>query len=322
MQRKSKPHNEAHVNVGVDVSKAWLDICILPDGMKMKLANDKKGHMALIAELARHKVALIVMEPTGKYHLKVHQALAKAGFAVAVINPYRSRKFADSWGQLAKTDKIDAAMLALFGERLNPPGSPARTDLMLKINDLVQARIALVDDRTVLKNRLQAAGLRRLHSLFKKRLRNLAADIALLEKDILAQITQDGKLARRFDILTSIPGIGPISAMTLIATMPELGSANNKQIAALLGVAPMNWDSGKMRGKRAIKGGRFAVRRALYMPAMTIATRVQSTLHDFYQRMIKRGKPAKVAITAVMRKLIILANTLIKNNCTWKANYA
>lgn len=260
MQRQSKPHNEIHVNVGIDVSKASLDICILPANIRMKVANDKNGEKTLIDQLATHQASLIVMEPTGKYHLKLHQALANAGFSVAVINPYRSRKFADSWGQLAKTDKIDAHMLALFGERMNPPNSIVPTDLTMEINDMVHARIALVADQTALKNRHEATGLARLQRLFEKRLRNLAKDIARLEKDILILIKQDGKLARWFDILMSIPGIGLISAMTLIATMPELGSVNNKQIAALLGVAPMNWDSGTMRGQRAIRGGRFEVR--------------------------------------------------------------
>jgi transposase len=322
MQRQSKPHNEAHVNIGIDVSKASLDICILPGGKQMKMANDSKAHKALITQLAPYKVALIVIEATGKYHLKLHQALAEARFAVAVINPYRSRKFADSWGQLAKTDKIDARMLALFGERMRPPSSIVPTDLMMRINEMVQARTSLVADQSALKNRLAVSNLARLHRLFKKRLRNLATDIARLEKDILFLIGQNEKLARRLEVLMSIPGIGLITAMTLIAAMPELGNANNKQIAALTGVAPMNWDSGTMRAKRAIKGGRFEVRRALYMPAMSVATRSSGTMHDFYQAMIKRGKPAKVAITAVMRKLIILANTLIKKDCMWKENYA
>lgn len=323
MQRQSKPRtNEGDVSVGIDVSKASLDICILPEGRQMKMANDKQAHKALIKELAGHRVGVVVMEATGKYHLKLHQALAQAGFAVAVINPYRSRKFSDSLGQLAKTDKIDAAMLALFGERLNPPGRPAPTDLMLEINDMVRARGHLVADQTVLKNRLEATGYKRLQTLFTKRLRNLARDIAVLEKEIYTLIARDEKLSRWYEILISIPGIGPVSAITLIACMPELGSANNKQIAALLGVAPMNWDSGIMRAKRAIRGGRFEVRRALYMPAISLATRSNSLMHEFYQRMINRGKPAKVAIIAVMRKLIIIANTLIKNNCTWKENYA
>jgi len=321
MQRKSKQHNRAKVTVGIDVSKARLDICILPCGVQLQMANNKKGHKAVIRELAAYDVSCIIIEPTGRLHRPLHLALEQADLAVCLVNPYRSRKFADAVGQLAKSDVIDARMLALYGAQTSPPATSARPDLMNEINELVMARAALVRDQTALKNRLGATGCRQLKVLFKKRLGNIAGDIGRLEDIILGLIKADEDLNRWYDILLSIPGIGRISAMVLIATMPELGRVNSKQIAALAGVAPMNWDSGTMRGKRKTKGGRFEARRALYMPALSVATRSPGPMKAFYESLVKRGKPAKLALTAVMRKMIIQANTLIKENRIWKENY-
>ena len=326
MQRKSMSHNQIQFSVGIDVSKATLDICILNDisqtGKLLKVSNAPDGHKHLITQLSKFCVSLVIIEPTGRYHQKLHQVLEKAGFKVAVINPYRSRKFADTLGQLAKSDVIDARMLALFGLQIKPPITPAPTKLLLQINAMVLARSSLIADQTALKNRLGASDVKQLTILFAKRIRQITRDIALLDKSILSLIKTDKKLSRWNEILLSIPGIGQISAMILIATMPEMGQINNKQIAALVGVAPMNWDSGIMRGKRKTKGGRFEVRRALYMPALTVATRLKGGMNKFYMAMLKRGKPAKVALTAIMRKLIILANTLIKNNTKWIPDYA
>ena len=181
----------------------------------------------------------------------------------------------------------------------------------------------MVREQTALKNRLASTLYSKLKKLYQNQLKDLAKQLKCLDRYLSDLMKKEQKLSRWFEILTSIPGIGRISAITLIALMPELGTANNKQIAALLGVAPMNWDSGTMRGKRKIKGGRFAVRNALYMPAMTLATRPSKTnMHHFYTQMINRGKPAKIAIIAVMRKLIILANTLIKKNELWKVDFS
>lgn len=267
-------------------------------------------------------VACVVLEATGPYHVKLHQELDNAGFPVAVINPYRSRKFADICGRLAKTDRIDAVMLARFAQHIDPPTTPAPTDLMIEINGLVHAREALITDRTALKNRIESTPLERLKVLFKNRILNLITDIEALETDILVLIKSDVNLKRRFQILLSIPGIGIITAMTLIAAMPELGHATGKEIAALTGVAPMNWDSGLMRGKHSIRGGRHAVRKALYMPALSVATRGETPFSKIYQTLISKGKPSKVAITAIMRKLIVLANILIRKNVLWDPELA
>jgi transposase len=317
MQRKSKSRNEGYNVVGIDISKASLDICILPEGRCLHLTNDKQGHDNLVRELLNKTIACVAVEATGPYHIKLHQELDNAGFPVAVINPYRSRKFADICGRLAKTDRIDAEVLAKFALHIDPPTMPAPTDLMIEINGLVHAREALMTDRTVLKNRIESTSLQQLKVLFKKRILDLTADIEALETDIIALIKIDVHLERRFQILLSMPGIGVVTAMTLIAAMPELGHATGKEIAALTGVAPMNWDSGLMRGKRSIRGGRHAVRKALYLPALSVATRGETPFSKSYQTLISKGKPFKVAITAIMRKLIVLANILIRKNVMW-----
>jgi transposase len=322
MQRKSKSRNEGYNVVGIDISKASLDIYILPEGRCLNLTNDKQGHDDLIRELLNKTIACVALEATGPYYIKLHQELDNAGFPVAVINPYRSRKFADICGQLAKTDRIDAEMLAKFALHIDPPTMPAPTDLMIEINGLVHAREALMTDLTVLKNRIESTSLQRLKVLFKKRILDLTADIEALETDIIALIKNDLNLERRFQILLSMPGIGVVTAMTLIAAMPELGHATGKEIAALTGVAPMNWDSGLMRGKRSIRGGRHAVRKALYMPALSVATRGKTPFSKSYQTLISKGKPFKVAITAIMRKLIVLANILIRKNVMWDPELA
>jgi transposase len=322
MQRESKSHNKDDKFVGVDVSKASLDICILPEGRCLHLTNDKQGHHALIMELADKTIACAAVEATGPYHVKLHQRLDNAGFPVAVINPYRSRKFADICGRLAKTDRIDAEMLARFAQHIDPPTTSAPTNLMIETNGLVHAREALIADRTALKNRLESTSIERLEVLFKKRIKDLTIDIEALETDIIALIKRDVSLERRLQILLSVPGIGVVTAMTLITGMPELGHATAKEIAALTGVAPMNWDSGLMRGKRSIRGGRHAVRKALYMPALSVATRGETPFSKSYQTLISKGKPFKVAITAIMRKLIVLANILITKNVMWDPELA
>jgi transposase len=322
MQRESKPRTKNDIVVGVDVSKASIDICLLPERKFLQLANDEKGHKALIEELSNRTVACVVMEATGPYHVKLHQALDHADLLVSVVNPYRSRKFADVCGRLAKTDRIDAEMLAHFAVRIEPPLTPSPTDMMIEIRSLVHARESLTTDRAALKNRLEGTSLPRLRALFEKRITDLVADIEALEADIIALIKSDADLDRRLQILLSMPGVGAITAMTLIATMPELGSATAKEIAALTGVAPMNWDSGFMRGKRSIRGGRHAVRKALYMPALSVATRGQTSFSKTYRTLINNGKPFKVAITAIMRKLIVMANMLVHKNVMWDPDLA
>jgi transposase len=309
-----KPMTEVYI--GIDVSKAWLDIHIHPSGDNLRFANDRVGVGELIREIAGLSVKLIVVEATGKSHRRVHRALDKAGHQVAVVNPYRSRKLADALGLLAKTDVIDARVLALFARHIDPRPTPPLAANIAEIKELVAARRAMVADMTALKNRLGSTEHRLPARQLRARLKTLEGQIKGLVTEIQRLIAADPGLARRAAILASVPGIGPIGVITLIAEMVELGTCSRTQIAALAGVAPMNWDSGLMRGRRIIKGGRAGVRTVLYMAALT-AVRANLGLKAFYQRLIKNGKKPKVALTAVMRKLIILTNILIKEDRTW-----
>jgi transposase len=242
---------------------------------------------------------------------------------VAVINPYRSRKFADMLGQLAKTDKIDAMMLARFGEMVRPDACIPVPKHLEELKELMYARAAAVADRTALKNRLTAAESVLLIRECRRQLKASSAHVKRLEAIIQAIIKEDHELTRRLAIFKSIPGVGKTVAWGLIAYMPELGTLSAKQAAALSGTAPMNWDSGKMRGKRRIRGGRSALRCLLYMAAVVAGVRgLEPALKATYDRLRGNGKAAKVAIVAVMRKIIILANTLIAENRTWQPKRA
>jgi transposase len=312
---------ETAVYVGIDTSKAWLDVYLQPIGHSLRIANTKEGLRQLHRELTGKGVALVVIEATGKLHRLAHRMLSQAGFAVAVVNPYRSRKLADALGQLAKTDKIDARVLALYGQMINPRATPVPDKTLSRLQELVLARQAFTADATALGNQQKAAEGPELKAILKRRIASLDRDIARLEAIIKALIASQSGLKSRYDILVSIKGIGPVVAATLLACLSELGFVNRAQIALLVGVAPINCDSGEMRGERHIRGGRAPVRNALYMAAVA-ASRCNPDLKAFYDRLRREGKKAKVALTAVMRKLVILANTLIRENRHWEQKHA
>lgn len=307
------------VYIGIDVSKAWLDVYIHPSGRSFRLANTKAGHKVLARRLRSRNVALIVMEATGKWHRAAHRALAANGHPVAVVNPYRSRKFADAFGQLAKTDRIDARMLALFAERIGPRVTPPSPQILCELRELVLARHGATRQRTALKNRLGGAGSSLVTNQIRSMLRMIERHIKALEGECAAIVAADPGLARGFAILTSVPGFGPVAATTMLTELNELGTCSRQEIAALAGVAPMNRDSGEMRGRRSIKGGRRQVRNTLYMAALA-ASRYNPDLKRFYHRLVENGKMPKLALTAVMRKLVIIANTLIKENRLWQTD--
>jgi transposase len=312
---------ETAVYAGIDVCKAWLDVYLHPIGRRFRVANGKEGCKQLRLELSGFPVALIVVEATGKLHRLCHRMLSAAGFAVAIVNPYRSRKLADAFGQLAKTDAIDARMLALYGEVIGPEATPVPAKTLAELQEFVLARQAAKAGETALNNRYGAAESLALKRLLKTQLNAQARLIAGLEAAIKALLSSDAGLKRRYEILTSIEGIGPIAAVTLVACLSELGLLAGAQIAALTGVAPMNCDSGEMRGQRSIKGGRAHVRTALYMAAVT-AIRCNPDMKAFYARLRAAGKATKVALTAVMRKLVLLANTLIREDRYWTPKHA
>jgi len=317
---EQEPKLAAPVYIGIDVCKAWLDVFIHPLGVAFRVANDRSGHKQLNRKLKKLSPELIVLEATGKFHRAPQRALHNAGFNVAIINPYRSRKFADAIGQLAKTDQIDARLLALFGESIKPKGTPPASCQLIELQDLTSARRRMVKQNAALENQLQSTENSSVCKMLRAQQKMLERHIKRIDKEMESLIGTDEHLLRRYEILLSIPGIGAVTASQLLAEMLELGQCTGKQICALAGVAPMNWDSGQRRGKRAIKGGRQHIRNNLYMAALS-ACQHNDDLKAFYQRLINpqqgEGKKKKVALVAVMRKLLVLANTLIRNDRCW-----
>ncbi|MFQ5567251.1 MAG: IS110 family transposase [Paracoccaceae bacterium] len=317
MQGKDSTDNTT-AYAGIDVCKAWLDIHLLAGEREeaFRVANTAEGIAALLRGLAGFTVGRAALEATGRMHHAVWDALHGAGILVVELNPYRSRKFADALGLLAKTDAIDARLLAMTAMSLDLAPSPPPTREMRRIRELQALRRNIVARRSALLNQLAAATDRFARRLLEAEKRLVERHAARIGAELLAMIETDAQLARTYAILVSIPGIGPVSAIALIADLPELGAASEKQIAALAGVAPMNWDSGNTRGRRRIKGGRATLRAALRMAALA-AARANPDLRAFRQRLVAAGKPHRVAITAVLRKLIILANSLVRDNRIW-----
>ncbi|MGH6852200.1 MAG: IS110 family transposase [Methylocella sp.] len=322
MQGKvSHEPSATRVYVGIDVCKDRLDVCIHPVGQKLTVSNEPNGIKRLIRILNAHDVVLVVMEATGKFHRLAHRSLSASGFKVAVVNPLRSRLFAEAIGALAKTDGVDARMLAILGESLDPASTPPPPELLENLQELVHGREAAVTERTAVLNQFGASKTKCLIAELKRQLRTLETSIANLDAEIKRLIQSDPRLARVFEILTSIPGLGDMTAFAIIADLKEIGTLSAKEVAMLVGVAPIACDSGETTGARHIRGGRRHVRRALYMAALS-ARSFNPALKQFYERLVAAGKEAKVALTALMRKLVILANTLVRENRTWQPNHA
>lgn len=304
------------VYVGVDVCKDHLDVYLHPLGEHLRVANDRDGLKRLKRALAAHETALVVIEATGKYHRPAHRSLGQSGFAVAVVNPLRSRLFAEAAGMLAKTDRVDARMLAIFGEALGPRARPATPEALEALQELVRARSAATKERTALVNRLAASRIALLKAELRRRLKSLDGHLLRLGTEIARRIAAEPALARRNEILRSIPGIGPTVAAELLADLAELGTLDRRAAASLAGLAPFADDSAGSHGQRRIRGGRAHARRALYWAALS-AARHNHELARFHARLRDAGKRPKVALTAVMRKIVVLANTLLKENRTW-----
>lgn len=312
-ERSAKPP----VYVGIDVCKDWLDVHVHPLGRSLRVANSRDGLKRLRRELSNVAVELVVMEATGKYHRQAHRTLHAAGWPVAIVNPLRSRLFAEATGRLAKTDTIDARLLAILGESLAPEAQPPAPEALEELQELVAARQAAAAEATALVNRLGASATAFLKTELRRRIKSLQGHIARLEAEIEGRIAADPRLQRRYAIVRSIPGIGPVAATMLIIGLCELGACSNRAAALLAGLAPIAADSGERRGERHIRGGRAPVQNALYMAAVT-ASRFNPHLATFYRRLIAAGKKPKVALTAVMRKLVVLANTLLREDRPWQ----
>jgi len=305
--------------VGIDISKDRLDVACLPAAVRTLPAfgNDAKGHAALIAWLKEVSPRLIVLESTGGYQRVLVAALAGAGLPVVVVNPRQVRDFARALGVLAKTDAIDAMVLARFGEKVNPPLRPLPDAESAVLIDLLARRRQLVELRTAETNRLGQATSTRIKASIRAVLTTIEKQIASIDRDLDDRIKRSPVWKEKEDLLTSVPGVGPLTARTLLANLPELGVISRQTIAALVGVAPINRDSGTMRGKRTTWGGRSVVRSALYM-ATLVATRHNPTLRAHYAKLVSAGKAKKLALVACMRKLLVILNALLRTRTPWR----
>ena len=302
--------------VGIDISKDWLDAFTAPEGRASRFSNDSAGFRKLIAWIGS-EVDRIAYEPSGPFHRDLEETLLKTGLPVYAINPFQVRSFARSLGRRAKTDTVDAQMLATMAaaiEDLHP--TEARSQGQRDLAELQQIRDALRKDRVATINRSKHLRTPVGKRLTKQRLKQIDRQLKLIDAEIRRRLAEEKALERRAEILTSIPGISDITAAGLIVLMPELGTLTGARAASLAGLAPITRESGHWKGRSFIQGGRHRIRRLLYMPAM-VAVQHNPNLKRKYEALVARGKPRKVALTAVMRKLLVLANTLVQQDRIW-----
>lgn len=307
--------------VGIDVSKSTLDVCIEPDGKTLHVAYDEAGISQIVGCMKEVSPTLVVMEATGGLEVRIATELASQGFPVAVINPRQARDFAKATGRLAKTDLVDAAMLAEFAKAIRPQARPLKDEDTIALNDMVSRRRQLIDMRVQETLRLGTAASKPLQKNLNKHITWLDKQIAEIDHDLTKRLRNSDVWRTKDDLLQGIPGVGVVTALTMLAKCPELGTLNRREIAALTGVAPLANDSGKHRGKRSIWGGRADVRAVLYMATVS-AIRCNEPIKAFAERLKKAGKPPKVVIVACMRKLLTIMNSMLKNNAPWNPEFA
>jgi transposase len=303
--------------VGIDVAKAQLDIAVRPAGERWAVPNDADGVVTLVERLQALHPTLIVLEATGGLERIATAALATAGLPVVIVNPRQARDFARATGQLAKTDALDARALAHFADVIRPTPRPLPDTQTQELRALLSRRQQLIGMRTAEQNRL-AGTSERLTQDIEAHIAWLNARIATLDADLETMLRASPLWRENDDLLQSVPGIGPVCARTLLLELPELGTLTRQQIAALVGVAPLNCDSGTLRGRRTIWGGRSHVRTVLYMGTL-VATRFNPQIKVFYQRLLAAGKLKKVALTACMHKLVTILNAMLKHRTSWQA---
>jgi transposase len=301
--------------VGIDVAKAHLDIAMHPSGEVWQVVHDSPGVTKLVAQLAEVAPALVVLEATGGLEMSLVGELASAQLPVVVVNPRQVRDFARALGKLAKTDTLDAQVLARFGEATKPAVRALPDASAQELQALLSRRRQVIEMLVAEKNRLRSAVLR-LRTPIQEHIRWLEKQLDVLDGDLGELIGSSPLWRTKEKLLGSTPGVGPVLTVTLLADLPELGQLNRREIAALVGVAPFNRDSGTWRGKRAVWGGRSQVRATLYM-ATLVASRYNPVIRSFYQRLLEAGKPKKVALTACMRKLLTILNAMLKHNRPW-----
>jgi transposase len=301
--------------VGIDVSKAQLDVAIGPTGQRESVSNDKGAIKALVNRLGKVGPALIVLEATGGFERQVMHALVCAELPAVVVNPRQVRDFAKATGQLAKTDRIDAEVLARFGEAVRPALRPLPDAVTVELRALSTRRRQITEMIVAERNRLAMAS-KAVTKRINAHIRWLEAELEQVDKDLDRSIRHSPIWKHNEDLLRSVPGVGPVTSRVLLAELPELGKLNRKQIAALVGVAPFNRDSGTLKGRRCIWGGRASPRAALYMAAW-VAARRNSVIRKFYTRLLTAGKQRKVALVACMHKLLTILNSMIKHDTRW-----
>lgn len=306
----------AGIFVGIDVSKTWLDIAVHASEETWRAGNDDKGITRLIMRLKALEPALIVLEATGGFEMQLVAELAHAKLPVVITNPRKVRAFARSTGKLAKTDKLDAKLLAHFAAAIRPAVRPLPSEEEELLTGLLVRRRQLVDMLTVEKNRLHTVRPA-LRDDIREHIAWLQAKLAKLDEEIDQFVRKTALWKEKDAILQSVPGVGRVTSCTLLAMLPELGTLNRQEIAALVGVAPVNKDSGRKQGKRRVYGGRATVRSVLYMAAMA-AKRYNPRIKKFYEGLLRRGKEKKVALTACMRKLIVILNAMLRTNQRWE----
>ena len=304
--------------VGIDVSKHRLEIHLRPAGEGFTIDHDDGSVAALVERLVALEPALVVLEATGGMEVRLAAALAAADLPVAVVNPRQVRAFARAIGRLAKTDRLDAAAIAHFAEAVRPPVRPLTDEATRHLQALVARRRQLLEMLVAERNRRQAADPA-LHARIDAHLRWLAEALAEIERELDGAVHESSIWRAKEELLRSVPGVGPVSARTLLAELPELGSLNRRQAAALVGVAPFSRDSGKMRGRRTVWGGRAALRACLYTAAVAAARGSNPAIAGFYKRLRRAGKPAKVALTACLRKLVVTLNAMLRTNTAWRS---
>ena len=301
--------------VGIDVSKERMDVAVRPTGRSWSVSYDGAGVDDLVAQLKELKPAGVITESTGGLELPLVATLAAASLPVAVVNPRQVRDFARSTGRLAKTDRLDAQVLAHFGEAVRPPMRPLRDNETQVLGAVLARRWQVMNILVAEKNRLSRAAPE-VRPRIEAHISWLKQELDDLDTDLRQKIKGSPVWREKDDLLRSVPGVGPQVSLTLLAYLPELGTLNRKQVAALVGVAPFNRDSGPYRGKRSVWGGRAIVRSTLYMGAL-VASRFNPVLRDFYQRLLEAGKPKKVALTACARKLLTILNSMARTGVHW-----
>ncbi len=308
------------VHIGIDVSKGSLDVAVHETGQHSSVANNRSGIRSLVARLRQLQPRLIVLEASGGYERRLLDAIAAVCLPAALVNPRQLRDFARATGILAKTDKIDAFVLARFAATIQPDPRRLSDASERKLSDLQARRRQLVEMITAEKNRLEKASPN-VAGQIKEHIRWLHRRLQALDVELQKLLSASPEWRLKGQLLQSVPGIGPVLVGTMLADLPELGTLNRRQIAALAGVAPLNRDSGVLRGKRRVWGGRAHVRAALFMSAL-VASRFNPVIKAFYQRLCAMGKPKKVALVACMRKLLTILNAMLRNRTPWSPAYA